>query len=416
MGRMAWWEHEGLRIAGGRLRVAGRPAEAWASQFGTPVFVYSRKRISANLARLRAAFAGAWNGELRVAYAMKANPCPGILALLREEETWIDAVSPREVGAARRAGFPASRILFTGTSLGPADFRAVFGRPELTVAIDAVEQIPIMAAVRRREFSGRAVRVSIRWNPGIGSGFNPKVITAGARSGDGTPIKFGVEESRVLEAFEAAAAAGFRPIGLHQHLGSGWTADDYPTVRQAVERMIDMARTIRQAGFALEFLDFGGGFGPRYAEDQKVFPLERYARLVGRSVARALPGLPALVVEPGKFLVADAGVLLVRVNYLKKSYGNLIACVDAGTFNTLPRTAIYGQAFHQIVNASRPAGRKQPVTVAGHLCETGDVFGKDHLLAAPRAGELLAILGAGAYGRSMASEFNLRPIAPEALA
>ncbi|MCX6561649.1 MAG: diaminopimelate decarboxylase [Candidatus Aminicenantes bacterium] len=413
---MAWWEHEGLKIAAGRLRVAGRSPEAWAAENGTPVFVYSGRRVRANLARLRAAFDGAWSRELRVAYAVKANPCPGILGLLREEAAWIDAVSPREVEAARRAGFPASRVLFTGTSLGPADFRSVFGRPGLTVAIDAVEQIAAMAAVRRREFPKRDIRVSVRWNPGIGSGFNPKVITAGARSGDGTPIKFGVEESRVLEAFEAAAAAGFTPVGLHQHLGSGWTAEDYPTVLQAVERMIDMSRTVVRSGFGLEFLDFGGGFGPRYAEDQKVFPLERYAHVVGRSVARALPGLSALVVEPGKFLVADAGVLLVRVNYLKRSYGNLFACVDAGTFNTLPRTAIYGQAFHQIVNAARPAGRRQPVTVAGHLCETGDVFGKDHLLVPPRAGELLAILGAGAYGRSMASEFNLRPIAPEVLA
>ncbi len=413
---MAWWENEGLKLTADGVRVAGRKAESWARRMGTPVFIYSTARIRSNLARLRAAFAASWNRELRIGYAMKANPCPGILTLLREEGASIDAVSPREVAAARRAGFPSSRILFTGTSLGADDFRAVFGRPGLTVAIDAVEQIASMADIRRREFPRRKVRVSIRWNPGIGSGFNPKVITAGERSGDGTPIKFGVEESRVLEAFEAAATAGFRPVGLHQHLGSGWTADDYPNVMQAVERMIDMARSVVRAGFNLEFLDFGGGFGPRYSEDQRLFPLERYARAVGRAAGKALPNLAAIVVEPGKYLVADAGVLLVRVNYLKKSYGNWFACVDAGTFNTLPRTAIYGQAFHQIVNASRPAGRKAPVTVAGHLCETGDVFGKDHPMVVPRAGEILAVLGAGAYGRSMASEFNLRPIAPEVLA
>jgi diaminopimelate decarboxylase len=415
MGRMAWWENEGLKIAGGRLRVAGRAAEAWARESGTPLFVYSRARILANLARLRAAFAPAWSGELRIGYAMKANPHPGILGLLRAEGAWIDAVSPREVAAAARAGFPASRILFTGTSLGPSDFRQAFARPGLTVAIDAVEEIPLMAAVRRRGFKDRRIPVSIRWNPGLGSGFNAKVITAGERSSDGTPIKFGIEESRVLEAFATAAAAGFRPVGLHQHLGSGWTADDYGLVRQAVGRMLDMARTVERAGFGLEFLDFGGGFGPRYAEGQRMFPLERYAGMVGRSVRKALPGLRSIAVEPGKFLVADAGVLLLRVNYLKKSYGNLFACVDGGTFNTLPRTAIYGQAYHQIVNASRTGGRKVPVTVAGHLCETGDVFGKDLPLAVPRAGDLLAVLGAGAYGRSMASEFNLRPIAPEAM-
>jgi diaminopimelate decarboxylase len=413
---MAWWEHEGLGIAGGRLRIAGRTAEVWAAASGTPLFVYSSRRIRANLTRLRAAFAPAWDRELRICYAMKANFFPEILGLLRGENTWIDAVSPREVRAARRAGFPGSRILFTGTSLGPEDFRSALARRGVTIAIDAVEQIPLMAAVRAREFPARAARVSIRWNPGLGSGFNPKVITAGERSSDGTPVKFGIEESRVLEAFEAAAAAGFRPVGLHQHLGSGWTADDYPIVEQAVERLLDMARAVERAGFNLEFLDFGGGFGPRYAERQRLFPLERYARMIGRAAAKALPGLRAIAVEPGKFLVADAGVLLVRVNYLKKSYGNLFACVDAGTFNTLPRTAIYGQAYHHIVNASRLSGRTAPVTVAGHLCETGDVFAKDHRLVVPRPGEVLAVLGAGAYGRSMASEFNLRPIAPEVLA
>jgi diaminopimelate decarboxylase len=413
---MAWWENEGLKIAGGRLRIAGRTAEAWTRKSGTPLFVYSRARVRANLARLRTAFAPAWSGELRIGYAMKANPHPGILDLLRAEGAWIDAVSPREIAAARRAGFPDGRILFTGTSLGPEDFRQAFARPGVTVAIDAVEEIPLLAALRKRDLPDRAGRVSIRWNPGLGSGFNAKVITAGERSSDGTPIKFGIEESRVLEAFAAAAAAGFRPVGLHQHLGSGWTADDYGSVLQAVERMLDMARAVERAGFKLEFLDFGGGFGPRYAAGQPVFPLERYARMVGRSVRRALPGLRAIAVEPGKFLVADAGVLLLRVNYLKRSYGNLFACVDGGTFNTLPRTAIYGQAYHQIVNASRLRGRTAPVTVAGHLCETGDVFGKDHPLVVPRGGELLAVLGAGAYGRSMASEFNLRPIAPEILA
>ncbi|MDD8025717.1 MAG: diaminopimelate decarboxylase [Acidobacteriota bacterium] len=405
-----------MKLSGGKLRIAGRTADAWAASQGTPLFVYSRRRILSNLARLRAAFAPAWSGELRVCYAMKANPFPGILGLLRGEGAWIDAVSPREVRAARAAGFPSSRILFTGTSLGPADLRSAFAMRGLTIAADAAEMIPLMASIRKREFPGRTVRVFIRWNPGLGSGFNPKVITAGERSADGTPIKFGIEEGRVLEAFQAAAAAGFRPVGLHQHLGSGWTADDYPTVVQAVDRMIDMARTVIRSGFDLECLDFGGGFGPRYAEDQRIFPLERYARTLGRAVAKALPGIRAIAVEPGKFLVADAGALLVRVNYLKKSYGNWFACVDAGTFNTLPRTAIYGQAFHQIVNASRPAGRKVPVTVAGHLCETGDVFGKDQPLVVPRPGEVLAILGAGAYGRSMASEFNLRPIAPEVLA
>jgi diaminopimelate decarboxylase len=412
---MNWWENSAARVVSGRLLVSGRPAEVWARRMGTPLFVYSRARLVENYRRLRALFDAAVDEEVRICYAMKANPYPPVLETLRTEGAWIDAVSPGEVGRARRFGFPEDRILFTGTSGSGADFRSVLSRPRVLLNIDAVEQIGLMQDALGHVRGRTAPRVFIRWNPGIGSGFNPKVITAGERSSDGTPIKFGVEESRVLDAYEAAASAGFEPVGLHQHLGSGWTADDYPSVIQAVDRMIDMARQVLRAGFRLEFFDFGGGFGPRYSKAQKPFPVERYARGLGRSLRRARLGLRTIVVEPGKYLAADAGVLLLRVNYVKRSYGNLFACVDGGTFNTLPRPAVYG-AVHAVVNASRPLGRRAPITVAGHLCETGDVFAKDMIMAVPEPGDLLAVLCAGAYGRSMASEFNLRPIAVEAMA
>lgn len=412
---MTWWENETLKFQAGKLTIDGRPAETLARKFGTPIFVYSRRRLAANFARLRSAFAAVEGFKVRLCYAMKANPHPGILHRLKTAGAWIDAVSPGEVWAARRAGFPGDRILFTGTSLGERDFRAVFGIRGLIVNIDAVEQIEAMRAALPSRFKAGDIRVSIRWNPGFGRGFNPKVITAGTRSTDGTVIKFGVEEARVPEALELAAAAGFRTIGLHQHLGSGWTADDYPTIETAVDKMIGLAREVIRKGTKLEFLDFGGGFGPRYMKTQKPFPVDRYARLIGRSVGRAGLSLRAVAVEPGKYLVADAGVLLLGVNYLKTSYGNLLACVDGGTFNTLPRAAVYAQAYHEIVNASRTRGARTAVTVAGHLCETGDVFGRDLRMVVPRSGEILAVLGAGAYGRSMASEFNLRPIAGEIL-
>jgi diaminopimelate decarboxylase len=411
---MAWWENGAIKIEKGRFLIGGRTAASWAARCGTPLFVYSRARIMDNYRRLRTLFSGAVDPDVRICYAMKANAFRPILELLRGRGAWIDAVSPGEVVLARRVGFPAERILFTATSVSLEDLRTVFRIPGVTVNIDAVEQIAIMKEAGRGLPSARSVRVSVRWNPGLGSGFNPKAVTAGERSSDGTPIKFGIEEGRVAEAFALAAEAGFHPVGLHQHLGSGWTADDFPTVVQAVDRMLDMAGRIVRSGLPLEFLDFGGGFGPRYSREQKPFPVERYARALGRRLRAARLGIRTVAVEPGKYLVADAGVLLLRVNYLKRSYGNLFACVDGGTFNTLPRPAVYGIA-HEVVNATRPGGRRAPLTVAGHLCETGDVFAKDTLLAVPRAGDLLAVLCAGAYGRSMASDYNLRPKAGEIL-
>jgi diaminopimelate decarboxylase len=135
---------------------------------------------------------------------------------------------------------------------------------------------------------------------------------------------------------------------------------------------------------------------------------------IGRRVAGSGLSLAALAVEPGKYLVADAGVLLLGVEYLKESYGHLFACVNSGTFNSLPRPAVYPQAYHEIVNCSAVhVGNMRPITVAGNLCETGDVFGREILMPVPRRGDVLAVLCAGAYGRSMASNFNLRDIPRE---
>lgn len=411
-----WWRSELLEVRENRLAAAGVEAAALAERYGTPLYVYGKRRILANLDRLEAAFRPAPPGlEVRVAYAMKANAHRGILGLLRRRSAWIDAVSPGEIETALRAGIPAGRILYTCTSVSAADLRRIFAIEGVTITIDALEQIPLMAEAAAAVRPRSPVRVAVRWNPGLGRGFNAKVVTAGARSPDGTPIKFGVEASRVLAAFRAARDAGFVPVGLHQHLGSGWDRDDLPAVKIAVDRLIGRAKEAAAAGFRLEYLDFGGGFGPRYEKGARLFPLRDYARHILARVRAADLGVQAVIVEPGKFLVGDAGILLLRVQYMKESYGHLFACVDGGTYNTVPRPAIY-QARHEVVNASRVAGpNRVAVTVAGHLCETGDVFARDRRLPRPRSGDVLAVLCAGAYCRSMASRFNGRPIPREIL-
>lgn len=187
-------------------------------------------------------------------------------------------------------------------------------------------------------------------------------------------------------------------------------------VRTAVDRMVRKARELEKARFPLEFLDFGGGFGPRYLKSRAVFPVEDHIAYIGRTVAKAGLGVKALAIEPGKYLVGDAGVLLLSVEYVKESYGNIFACVDGGTYNTVPRPAIYLQAHHEIVNASRVDGPvKSRITVAGNICETGDVFGRERWMPLPGSGDILGVLCAGAYCRSMASNFNLREIPREVL-
>ena len=412
---MNWWETDFVSVRDNRLVVAGHDAAELAGRYGTPLYVYGRDRILERYGRLEDAFARHSPLPGRISYAMKANPHAGILRLLQRRGAWIDAVSPAEVETALKAGFPAERIMYTGTSVSRADLRFAFGVAGLTVNIDAAEQLDLMNEVRR-EMPGGEVRVSVRWNPGIGRGFNPKAVTAGKRAADGTPIKFGVEAKKVLEVFRRARRLGFRPVGLHHHLGSGWVREDFGLVRTAVDRLVRKARELEKAGFPLEFLDFGGGFGPRYIKGRGLFPVEDYIAYISRAVAGAGLAVKALVIEPGKYMVGDAGALLLGVEYVKESYGNLFACVDGGTFNTVPRPAIYRSAHHEIVNAVRVDGPHQArITVAGNLCETGDVFGRDRLMPLPQADDVLAVLCAGAYCRSMASRFNLRPIPREIL-
>lgn len=412
---MNWWETDFVAVRKNKLQVAGRDAAALAERYGTPLYVYGKDRILERYAQLDDAFTRHSALPARICYAMKANAHRGILRLLQRRGAWIDAVSPCEVETALKAGFPAERILFTGTSVSRADLRAVFAVDGLTVNIDAAEQLDVMSKIKR-EFPSKAIRVSVRWNPGIGRGFNARVITAGKRSSDGTPIKFGVESKKVIEVFSRAHRLGFLPVGLHQHLGSGWVREDFGLVRMAVDRLVRKAREVEKAGFPLEFLDFGGGFGPRYLKNRAVFPVEDYIAYLSSAVAKSGLAVKALAIEPGKYMVGDAGILLLGVEYVKESYGNIFACVDGGTFNTVPRPAIYLQAHHEIVNASRIDGpAKARITVAGNLCETGDVFGRERSMPLPGSGDILAVLCAGAYCRSMASNFNLREIPREVL-
>ncbi len=409
-----WWENDFLNVKGRKLYLGDKEATKVAKEHGTPLYVYSKNQILSNFKTLLKAFTGKTSLEVKLYYAMKANPHQEILKILKEVGACIDAVSPGEVAEALRAGFSADRIFFTGTSVSAEDLKLAFDHDDLIVNIDAEEQLELMKEVRERWFKHKKTKVAVRWNPGIGRGFNSKVVTAGEKTYDGMPIKFGVEEKKVIQTFVRASQYGFTPAGLHHHLGSGWTKQDFEAVKDAVDRMIQKASEVQRQGFSLEFLDFGGGFGPQYSSDQEKFPVKEYVEYICQKIKKSDLGIKTIAMEPGKYLVGDAGVLLVKVEYLKKSYDNLFACVNAGTFNTVPRPAIYSGAYHHIVNCSNlNYGKKELITVAGNLCETGDVFGKEIEMPVPKRGDILAVLCAGAYCKSMASYFNLREIPKE---
>ncbi|QGX94047.1 diaminopimelate decarboxylase [Haloplanus rallus] len=360
-----------------------------AAEYDTPLYVTDRDRVRENAARLRAAFPDA-----DVHYAVKAHTGRAVLEVVREAGLGAECASAGEVVRALDAGFEA--VQYTAVNPPAADLDVVVDRwragADLTVVAGARDTLD---RLRERGFDGR---LAVRVNPGVGAGHHEKVTTGGH-------AKFGVPYDRAAEVV-ADARADFDVVGIHAHAGSGISGEDLSAHRELVARMGELAREVGD----LEFVDVGGGFGVPYREDEP--PLDLPA--VADATREALGAVDAqLAVEPGRYVVADAGVLLTRVNTVKPvddagatGAVPVVAGVDAG-MTTLLRPAMY-DAYHAIRNLTddRP---ERPVTVAGPVCETADLFCEGRSMPSPRRGDLLAVGNAGAYGYEMASTYNSRP-------
>jgi len=359
-----------------------------ADEYGTPLYVTDLDRVRENARRLLDAFPDA-----AVSYAVKAHTGRAVLATVRDAGLGAECASAGEVVRAIDAGYDA--VQYTAVNPPAEDLDIVLDRwrsgVDLTVVAGARDTID---RLRDRGFDGR---LALRVNPGVGAGHHEKVTTGGH-------AKFGVPYDRAPELL-AGARADFDVVGIHAHAGSGISGDDLAAHRELVARMGDLAREVGD----LEFVDVGGGFGVPYREDEPPLDLDA----VAAATREALGDVDArLAVEPGRYVVADAGVLLTRVNTVKAVDGDgegtvpVVAGVDAG-MTTLLRPAMY-DAYHAIRNLTdeRP---ERPVTVAGPVCETSDLFCERRPMPTPRRGDLLAIGNAGAYGYEMASTYNSRP-------
>ena len=402
-----WWEKEGhLEVKDNKLFIGGLSAKTLAEKYGTPLYVYSKKRILENFNELKNAFSGN-EQAVRIHYAMKANSNLEVLRTLKDAGAYIDAVSPLEAETAIKAGFPKERIMFTGTSVSNDDLIHLL---ELGVFlnIDSVSQIR-----RLQKLTDKKLDISVRWNPGegAGAGHHSHTITAGKY------VKFGIPEHKLEDAVLEAKKAGFNIVGLHQHIGSGWLKEDVPTFLSSVDKTINTAKKIEAAtGKKLSFIDFGGGPGIPYTETQKLFPIDEYAKGISEKIKSS--GMDVVVaIEPGRFIVGDAGILLVEANTVEEK-NILVVGVNAG-FNTLARPAMYGAYQEIVVCDNVDSTCKKEYMVAGILCETGDVFteNKKILRSLPQIheGDILAILDTGAYGFSMASTYNSRPLSAEVM-
>ncbi len=366
-----------------------------ADAFDTPTYVYVEDVIRHRIEGLRRHLSGV---PLRLLYAMKANAHPAILAVMREAGLGIDVVSPGEMRLTQRVGFAPGDLLFSANNMTDAEMHEAHAQGVLL-------NIGELSRLERygRAYPGSAV--CIRINPQVGGGHHEHVITAGARS------KFGIPVEQYPVARAIAARHGLRLIGLHQHIGSGIL--DPGLLRRAVDVLLRAALEYPD----LRFLNFGGGLGVAYEPDQAPLDLAQFRRLIVEPLAAfqsQYPGGPLEYwFEPGRYLVAEAGVLLMRVNTLKQANGKWFAGTDSG-MGHLVRPAIYG-AYHGLYNLSNPEGPLRPYDVVGNICESADLFARDRMIQEIREGDVLAVLDAGAYGMTMASAYNLRPFPAEVL-
>lgn len=368
---------------------------ALAREHGTPLYVYDAPTIRARFAAV--------SGFDVVRYAQKANPNLTLLALLRNLGASIDAVSAGEIERALAAGFPPERIVFTADLFDRAVLERLARLP-IHVNVGSRDMLAQLAAVQP------GAEVTLRVNPGFGHGHHHKVTTGGSDS------KHGIWHDELADALDDARSAGLVVVGLHVHVGSG----------ASFERLVGagefLVAAARQVGDTLRTLSAGGGLPVRYRESDEAFPIEQYVR-AWREHARTIEAYTrrpvGLELEPGRWLVAESGVLVTEVRATKRQGEREFVMVDAG-FHNLIRPTMYG-AFHEI-RALGKRGDERPVLVAGPLCESSDVFTQGPggtlepiELPALAPGDLLAIHDVGAYGASMASNYNSQPLAAEVL-
>lgn len=386
----------------GELYIDGASTNLLAEQYGTPLYVYSENKIRFEINKLKDAIQKQYTKN-RILYACKANTNLSILKILCSEGVEIDAVSPGEVYLALKAGFKPSEILFTGTSVSEYEMKYLIDEG-VRVNIDSLSQMEKLLKINTPEL------VSLRVNPEVGAGHHEHVITAGPN------VKFGIWESQALEAFRMARDVGVLQYGIQMHIGSGiMNVENYV---KAVKRLLEIAKhVVDSIGINFNFIDIGGGIGVPYSPDEEQVDLDAFAGTLFNFIKKKLDefglGEPEIWLEPGRYIVADSGILLTRVTTLKSSSTKKFVGVDAG-FNTLIRPAMYG-SYHHILNASGINKEVQSYDVYGPLCESGDIFARDRAISKVSEGDLLAIMNVGAYGFSMASNYNSRPKPAEVL-
>lgn len=388
-----WWSRRDLGYVNGRLHLAGEDLATLAAEADRPLFVYSAARVEENLVRLRDALSTA-GAPTRLYYAMKANRFAPLLQRLADLGLCgVDICSPDELDLALACGFRARDISFTGTGVANRDLDRLLAHPDLVINCDTIGMI------RRIGERAPGREIGIRVNPGCGVGYgdNSRLTYSGA-----TVTKFGIYREQWAEALATARSHGLTVRRLHFHVGCGYLEAQLPAWDEAVGE----ALSFLDAAPEVSIVNVGGGLGLPHRPDDAPLPLDRWAAILARRFnGRGL----TVAVEPGDYVVKDAGLLLLQVTDVEQKRDVTFVSVDGG-FNLAPEPAYYDLPCEPAACTPRSFDPMtwRPVTVAGNINEALDVWARDHLMPPMREGDHIALVNAGGYASAMSSNHCMR--------
>lgn len=377
------------------LHAEDAPLTALAERFGTPLYVYSQATLERHITSIDGAFEGIPH---LTCYSVKANASGGILRLFAGRGLGADIVSGGELFRALRAGIPPGLIVYSGVGKTPIEIEYALRAGILMFNIESESELRTVNGIAGR--MGVKAPVSFRINPDVDPKTHPYISTGLKKN------KFGVPHSDALRIYSAAAGMpNVEVIGIDAHIGSQLI--DVTPFREAAERLAGLIGEIRALGIDLRYVDIGGGLGIRYNRENPPEPVQWASMIIPVMKNTGC----TLIIEPGRSMVGNTGVLLTRVLYIKTNGDKTFVVVDAG-MNDLARPSLYG-SYHAILPVTERMAALRTVDVVGPICESGDFLAKDRELPLPEEGDLLAVMSAGAYGMSMASNYNSRGRAAE---
>ena len=385
----------------GVMQFGGMSTVEMAERFGTPIYVTDEQIVRENYRKVYEAFSRFMETEIH--YACKANTNLAILRILEQEGSCIDAVSIGEVLTCLKAGFTPERIMYTGVNVSDRELEEIV-ETGCKINIDSESELERLSTIlgdRRKGFP-----ISFRITPGVSSGHGAKVMTGGKGA------KFGIPYDRVMDTYARAKELGYDIKGIHAHTGSGGNTTD-PFI-EVVEVLIELTNRLRdELDIHLEFIDFGGGLGVPYKPQEEECDVNDLGAEITDMILEE-SDVKKVCLEPGRYIVCDSTILLSRVNDVKDAGPKKYVGIDAG-FNTLIRPSFY-DSYHHVALANKfNKACVAKYEVVGPICETGDYIAHDRILPDPKEGDLLCVYNAGAYGFSMSSRYNSRPLCAEVL-